>query len=332
MFRSVALFAASAQATKLLVVDNSKITGPDRNTSLVEIDLEAQSSREVTSDLPGFYDFVRGSIACGNTWYGIGSALPQNFLAVVDLASGDVQKVWPLQGLYYDLKCTETDGELLAVTSTGSPPVFSLTKLTLQQSDISAYPLTEEIGQLPEGVLWGGWPSIFHFSDNELQATFPRKNGPMDTQVTSGQIIRMDIKTGEVTMNKNIKGTPGVPMYIKHTGGESTSVGLFAEHEGEAHAKLCHVDFSGKEIKVSKCGKQDMRFWDIGKSPVQCGSDPLYYWPSVGAQDDKAHMPIFGLDFDSGEITTKYNIDFGDADAHYVAHHTCSPSASTVAV
>lgn len=328
MFRSLALSLAVAEATKLLVVDNSNVVGGP-NTTLVEIDLEAQSTRAITDQLPSIYDFVRNSLACGNTWYCIGSALPMNYLAVVDMTSGEF-KMWPLQGLYYDLKCGDSEDELLAVTAEGNPPVFSLTKVTLQQSDISAYPVTQQIGQFPEGLLWGGWTSIFHFSDTELQATFPRKGGMMDQDVKSGEVVRMDIKTGEITMHKNIHGTPGVPLYIKHLGGDSTSTGLFAKAELEGEPRFCQVDFTGKDIKVSNCGKRDERFWNGGNAPVQCGSDPLFHFPSVGAQDDKAHMPILSADMETGELTTAYAIDFGED--HYVGTHTCAPSASSVVV
>jgi hypothetical protein len=326
MFRFVTL-AATASATKLLVVDNSNVVGGGINTTLVEVDLETQTERVINDQIRDQFDFVRGSIACGNTWYGIGSVLPNNLLAVVDLTTGDL-KIWPVQGLWYDLKCGATEKDLLAVTATGSPPVFSLTKVTLEQSDISAYPQTETVGTFPD-FLWGGWPSIFHFSENELQVTAPRKANILDTNIASGEVFRMDINTGEVTMHKKIKGTPGVPYYFKHAGGDVKTTGIFAKQEGSAETKLCEVDFSGAEIKVSNC-KKDARWWAVGKPPVQCGSDTRYHWASVGAQQDKADMPIFSADLDTGDIEQTYFLAFGQD--HYVGTHTCSPDTAAINV
>merc|ERR1711907_400899 len=118
-------------------------------------------------------------------------------------------------------------------------------------------------GQFPD-VLWGGWPSVFTFSGNELQANFPVQ-GKLESIAHGGEVYRMDITTGEITMHKVYDGgalkKAGVPYFIKHTEGAMSTTGIFSEEELTGKLKLCQVDYSGKEASVSKCKKLPEDWW-----------------------------------------------------------------------
>jgi len=328
MFRAIAVTALlEAQAFKSYVLKNSQVIGGD-NSQLLEIDIDAQTERVVNSELTAQTDFVKGSVVCGNTWYGIGSQQGKNSIAQVDLSTGKltVTDVW---GLWYQLRCGDQPNELYAVTAVSSPPKFALVKQTFGE-----HTQTDVIGEFPE-VLWGGWVSIFTFSGNELQANFPVK-GRLEQIASGGEMYRMDITTGNITMHKEYSagflGSSGVPYFVKHVEGAMTTRGIFGKEQGSASLKLCNVDFSGSKASVSKCQKLPEDYWADGASPVPCSSDGLHYFPSLGGLQE-SYEPINGYDLETGDFQEVYQVK-GEFDQafpdFYVGTHTCVSSTETV--
>lgn len=343
MFRSTLLagcacVAYAGSTAKLLVVNNSKVIGggskgdDSEMSELLMVDLQEQTQVVVNKQLPPEYDFVKGSVTCGTKWYGIATNFGAgNLIATVDLKTGVLEGIDPVPGLWYALKCGEQEGELLAVTAVGSPPKFGLVRLTLTGGS----PVTDAIGEFPS-VLWGGWVSIFSFSGNELQATFPVKKR-LQKSAKSGEIYRMDVTTGQITMHKEIKDgftAIGVPYWIKHVEGDSNTVGLFADEQGSSKLKFCDVDLSGDKVQVSKCKQADHGWWANGATPVQCPSDDMFYFPSKGATAYD-YEPIMGVNLETGELVDSYHLNYiygapSEVSDYYIGSHACLASVSTL--
>jgi len=329
-FRVSLLLAAlgSVHATKLMVVNASNVIGGGRSGQLLEVDLESKATRTIVEGLESELEWIRPSVTCGTKWYSLPTLFPEGaYLATVDLANSTYEGKRPLDFLPFALKCGKSENELLTVAGSGSPPQFSLMKLDLSGDTLA----TETIGTFPD-VLWGGWLSIFHFSDTELQAAFPVKS-KAKAAAKGGEVYRMDIETGEITFHKKVKscmGCPSVPYHLQHTGGDAKGHGVFATEEGQATLSFCEVDYSGSEVKVSKCKKDaDKSWWAIGRPPVQCPRDKLNYFGSIGFRT-ASYEPILGADMDSGDLIDAVHLsgDYaGDEHENYVGSMTCSSSA-----
>jgi len=333
--RCFVLSVVAVSAHKSYVMKVSQVIGGD-NSQLLEIDTEAQTERVINADLTAETDFVKGSVVCGNTWYGIGSSMQfgGNVIAQVDISTGNLT-VTRVGGLWYHLKCTEQANELLAVVAAASPPEFALAKLTLG----GEYPTTDIVGKFP-AVLWDGWVQSFTFSGNELQANFAVKKRGSDI-AKDGEVYRMDITTGNITMHKQYKAgflrSSGVPYTILHTEGCMQARGIFSDEELVDKLKLCDVDYSGTDAKVTNCQKlgdwkSPSQWWTSGALPLQCSDDGLYYFPSEGGRT-RAYEPLYGGDFASGEVVEKYQFQgsfIGTEPDFYIGTHTCVPAMATV--
>lgn len=331
MFSSTVIASSllGASAFKSYVMKVSQVIGGD-NSQLLEIDMDTQTERIVNSELTAEIDFVKGSVVCGNTWYGIGSSFGAggNVIAQVDVTTGNLNII-NVGGLWYQLKCGSQPNELYGVTAVSSPPQFGLVKLTLG----GEHPQTDVIGQFPD-VLWGGWPSGFTFSGNELQANFPVK-GKFQSKVKGGEMYRMDITTGEITMHKVYDGKSGVvPYFIKHTEGAMSTTGIFSDEELSAKLKLCQVDYNGNKASVSKCKQLPKDWWAEGALPVQCADDGFHYFPSVGGRTD-SYEPVNAVSLDTGDITEAYKLQgefTGEEPSYYIGTHTCAQAVPDVTV
>lgn len=330
MFRTIAAsLLLEADAFKSYVMKNSQVIG-GQNSQLLEIDMDTKVERIVNNDIDANMNFVKGSVVCGNTWYGIGSQFQSgpNVIAQVDLSTGQLA-VTEVHGLFYQLKCGDNAEELYAVVAVSSPPIFALVKQILGES-----PRTDVIAQFPE-VLWGGWVSIFTFSGNELQANFPVKSRSQSS-AKGGEVYRMDITTGNITMHKQYKGgflkSAGVPYFVKHTEGSMTATGIFSKEQGSEDLKLCNVDYSGSEASVSECKTLSKDWWSTGALPVQCSNDGLHYSPSKGGRQ-AGYEPINGYNMEAGDFQEVFQVegDFEGMEARWnLGTHTCVSSAQVV--
>lgn len=191
---------------------------------------------------------------------------------------------------------------------------------------------SQVIGSFPK-VFWGGWPSIFSVSDGILWASFPVK-GVLSPHPNSGEVYKMDMASGKVTMHKKFKSNVGQPYFIAASQGDKTT-GVFAKQAGGGKFQLtfCNVDLSGSDGEVTDC-KPDASWWGWGRPLIQCGSDPLYYFASDGRATDK-YEPILGADMKSGELTDSFHLDYAyKAGAQfYVGAMACSGiNTDTIAV
>lgn len=327
---ALATCVVGSVAFKSYVMKVSQVIGGD-NSQLLEIDVEAQTERIVNSELTAETDFVKGSVVCGNTWYGIGSSMSAvgNVIAQVDLVTGQLN-ISKLGGLWYQLKCGEEKNQLYAVSAINSPPQFALVNLTLG----GEYPQIDVIGEFPD-VLWGGWPSVFTFSGNELQANFPVK-GRMESTATGGEMYRMDITSGEITMHKVFDGgflkSSGVPYFIKHVEGSMTTTGIFAKEELTGDLSLCQVDYSGKKASVSKCKALPSDWWSSGALPLECSDDGLHYFPSIGGRTE-SYEPINAGSMLTGDVKEAYELKgefLGEEPDYYIGTHVCIQEQMTV--
>jgi len=320
---------AGVSAHKSYVMKVSQVIG-GANSQLLEIDTDAQTERVVNEELTAEIDFVKGSAVCGDTWFGIGSSITQggNVIAQVDIPTGKLTQT-NVPGLWYQLKCGDTENELYAVSAVSSPPKFALVKLTLG----GEFPQVDVVGEFPD-VLWVGWPQAFSFSGNELQANFGVK-ARQDSSAKNGEVYRMDIRTGEITMHKQYKvgflRSSGVPYTILHEEGGMKTRGIFSEEEGADKLKLCDVDYTGNDAKVSNCEKMgDWHstglWWTKAALPLRCSDDGLHYFPSLGGRT-ATYEPLFGGNWQTGEVTEKYQIQ-GDYDRedprYYIGTHACA--------
>jgi hypothetical protein len=325
----VLALAQSVAATKLIFVNQSRVVGPTRHSQLLELDLDSQGSRVLSEQMDPAWMFVDSSVACGSKWYGIATKFPYMGIGVVDMDSGsfDIMKV---DGFVHGLKCGNQDNELFTVAGTQeNPPAWSLVKVTID----GTVPRMDLVGDFP-AVRWGGYSAAFQFGETELQAAFPVK-GMFASEAHSGEVYRMDTTSGEITMHKTIKGSPSVPYFIRHTDGETKASGLFSSTEGSSELSLCDIDFSRSEAAVSNCKKDKAgSWWGKGNSPVSCGSDPLFYFPSEGAKTD-AFEPILGMDMSSGTNTDAFHLNyhydpFDDDSEFIVGSLACSTIQTTV--
>jgi len=333
MFIRAGVLATSlcgAFGTKLLVVNASNVVGGNKTGHLLEVDLETKATRTVATGLEAQLEWIRTSVVCGDKWYSLPVEFPVGaYLATVDLSTGTYEGTQALSFLPFGLKCGDQDGELLTVSGTGSPPQFKLVKLNV--SDAS----TTVIGEFPD-VLWGGWLSIFHFSENELQASFPVKSKSQES-AKGGEIFRMDLKTGEITFHKQVKacrGCPAVPYHLQHLGGDAAGHGVFATQEGIDELSFCQVDYSGSTVKVSHCKKDEDRYWwGMGRQPVQCDGDKLNYWASMGGLSS-GYEPIFGADMDTGDLTDAVHLEgpYDDEQPEYLIGSMACSARETLLV
>jgi hypothetical protein len=268
-------------------------------------------------------------VVCGDKWYSLPTEFPTGaYLATVDLSTGNYEGRQALSFLPFGLKCSSREGELLTVAGTGSPPRFSLVKLNV--SDVS----TELVGEFPD-VLWGGWMSGFHFSDTELQASFPVKSKLSDT-ARGGEVFRMDLQTGEITFHKSVKsclGCPAVPYHLQHLGGDAAGHGVFASEEGRAELSFCRVDYSGNDVKVSNCqADKDKSWWAMGRQPVRCTGDKRDYFASFGSIAT-GFEPVLGADMDTGDLADAVHLPGPYADEqpeYYIGTMSCAAQAAVV--
>jgi len=317
-------------AFKSYIMKNSQVIGGDHHSELLEIDMDSKTERMVNNELTATTDFVKGSAVCGNTWYGIGTQMSGgNVIAQVDITTGEL-KVTNVGGLWFQIHCGATNNVLYAVTAINSPPEFAVVKLTLG----GEYPQTDVVMEFPP-VLWGGWPSSFTFSGNELQANFAvQKKGA--SVAHDGEVYRVDLATGNITMHKQYaKGflrSSGVPYFVRHIEGGMTSTGVFSDEELQNKMKLCNVDFSGNSAKVSNCKSLTDDWWASGiPSSQECG-DGLHYFPSIGGRTD-SYQPIDAGNMVTGEVHEAYQFQgrfYGEGAEFYLGTHACVQSPVTV--
>jgi hypothetical protein len=319
-----ASLGSAAEATSLVFVNGSRVIGGDEMGQLMEIDVDAKSTRILCDQLPPEWNFLSGAVTCGQKWYGLATRFPNGGIASVDLSSGAFEGVTMLNFVPDALTCGEQSGEVLVAGFSGSS--FALMKVGVKDGTAVS------IGTFPEDALWGGWQSIFQFHGEELQATFPKK-GFLASDPNTGEVYRMNTRTGEITMHKQIKGTPGAPYYLQHSDSGSTT-GLFGHAKEDAwELSFCVVDLAASEVQVSRCQKVDVNWWGSGRAPVQCPGDALHYFVSIGGRMG-SYTPIFGANMEDGSLAKEFHLDYAYGDistGHISDYYEGSVACSTAA-
>jgi hypothetical protein len=153
------------------------------------------------------------------------------------------------------------------------------------------------------------------------------------SSVKDGEVYRMDLESGKITMHKAVEscvGCPAVPYHLQHTGSDDKGHGVFSTEEGRMELSFCEVDFRGSEVKVSKCKKcSDNSWWASGQPPLTCGGDKLNYFASVGRITD-SYQPILGADVDTGDLTDVMHFSGHYGEEYRIGSMTCSQAAVTL--
>jgi len=317
----------------MMFVNGSQVVG-GADSQLLELDFDAKTSRVVLdSGLGATWSFVDGSVVCGDLWYGVASNFPVGMaIAIVDISSptGKLVGIQSLDFKPHHIKCGKAFGELITVgADNGNPTTFHLYRVSNLTSAVS--PTSTIIGTFPK-VGWAGYPSIFQFTEDSLYVHFSKHVGIFDTGFNTGEMFKMDLATGSISIHKQYEGAPGMPVFVTSSDGKSW--GVFGKPTGgDEHAydySLCQVDASGSKVKVSQCKKDTERKWFNIQIPATCPGDNKYYFHSAGSQTH-SDTPFFAADMSSGDLAQVFDLqgDFVYPSEYYAGAMTCSASSST---
>jgi hypothetical protein len=280
----------AGQSAKLILVNGSHGLSANTSGELLEIDLASKSIRKINSAMPAEWQFVMDAVVCGDKWHGIAEQIPQCAVATVDMKTGRFEGLTHVDYIPYKLSCGKKTGELLVV-SADVPMHFGLRKLNMADGS------SQVIGNFPNATdSWEGFPSIFSFYSGNAWAAFSKAaNGTAG----DGTLYKMDVSTGKVELHASVPASGGVPYYIAPSESGKT-FGIF-DTTNAVDAKrpldsptlqFCDVDITSTAIMETNC-HQDSTWFANGVAPLQCGSDPLYYFVPLG-NSSTAYTPILG--------------------------------------